>query len=563
MRRILIHTTLCLTCLISFVADAGAQDADRVGSADSGQPVWAPLAREVGSDQLQDDDIGRVDFDVSCIAAVRKDFDDAVGMLHHMMYVEARGAFEQIARQDPSCAMAHWGIAMTLFQPLWPIRPSPSDLDRGSTAVARALELGVKTDRERSLVTATQAFYTGLPTTDWWSRLGRWAAAMELAFDRQPDDMETGAFYALSQLAIAPVSENRMAHQARAARVLLGLYEREPKHPGAVHYTIHANDVQDRANESLEVVRSYDDIAPSVPHALHMPTHIFVRLGAWPDVIHWNKKSAAAALLFPAGDAVSHHYSHGMDYLAYAFLQRGADAEAAAVIDEALSRSPHQGTFISAFHLAAMPARYAVERRQWEEAAATGVRAHSYLPWEGFWWPEAMSWFAKGLGAARTGDIVAARGAAARMEELRDQANTAGEKGFVQYIETDRLVLAGWIAHAEGDTDAAVARMREGIALGASIEKHPVSPGALYPPNEALGDLFMLVDRPTLALDAFTASLRIWPKRFHSLLGAARAADASGDTKRARAYFEELLDVVGDTDTQREGVAEARAFLNR
>jgi tetratricopeptide (TPR) repeat protein len=376
-------------------------------------------------------------------------------------------------------------------------------------------------------------------------------------------DIETAAFYALSQLAVAPVSDNRMLRQARAAEVLLGIYDREPTHPGAIHYTIHANDVQGRAGESLDVVRNYDDIAPSVPHALHMPTHIFVRLGAWPDVIEWNRKSADAALRFPAGDAISHHYAHATDYLAYAYLQQGADEEASAVMDATVSRAPHQGTFMSAFHLAALPARYAVERRAWAEAAAVAVRQPKYLAWDRFWWPEAMSWFAKGLGAVQTGDLTAARTAEGRMRALRDRADKAGEEGFTRYIETDRLVLAGWIAHAEGDAEAGMARLREAAAVEASVEKHPVTPGTLYPPYEALGDLLLLLERPADALEAFAASLRIWPQRYHSLLGAARAARELGDVAHAKQYYGELLDVVGDAKTQRSGVVEAKAFVGK
>ncbi len=524
-------------------------------------PLLLSPAIACGNDAEGDHELGTVDFGVSCGAEVQGDFDRAVALMHHMMYVESRAAFEDVAERAPSCAMAHWGIAMTLFQPLWPSRPGPEDLRRGEASVRRAKELEPATDRERALVAAAEAFYREPESADWWTRIRRWADAMDEAFTPRQDDIETGALYALSQLAVGPVSDNRMLHQARAAEVLLGIHDREPQHPGAIHYTIHANDVQGRANESLDIVRSYDDIAPSVPHALHMPTHIFVRLGEWPGVIEWNRKSADAALQFPAGDAISHHFAHAMDYLVYAYLQRGEDEAAGAVMEETLPQSPHQGSFVAAFHLAAMPARYAVERREWREAASVEVRAHEYLPWDQFWWPEAMSWFAKGLGAARTGDLSAAREAEANMRALRDRADEAGEEGFKRYIETDRLVLAGWIAYAQGDAESAVAGMREAGEVEASVQKHPVTPGTLYPPYEALGDLLLALDRPADALDAFTASLEIWPKRYHSLLGAARAARQIGDAEQARAHYEQLLEVVGNADTARDGVGEAREFI--
>ena len=524
-------------------------------------PLLLSAVVACGNDAEGDHELGYVDFEVSCRADVRDDFDSAVALLHHMMYVESQAAFEEIAERAPGCAMAHWGIAMTLFQPLWPSRPGPEDIRRGEASVRRAMELEPGTDRELALVTAAEAFYREPEGADWWTRIRRFADAMDEAFTPRQDDIETGAFYALSQLAVGPVSDDQMLRQARAAGVLLGIHDREPQHPGSVHYMIHANDVRGRANESLDIVRSYDDIAPSVPHALHMPTHIFVRLGEWPSVIEWNRKSADAALQFPAGDAISHHFAHAMDYLMYAYLQRGDNAAASAVMEETLPQSPHQGTFVAAFHLAAMPARHAIERREWSEAATVELRAHQYLPWDQFWWPEAMSWFSRGLGAARTGDLSTALEAEASIRTLRDRADAAGEEGFKSYIETDRLVLAGWIAYAQGDAGSAVAAMREAGDVEASVQKHPVTPGALYPPYEALGDLLLALERPADALEAFTVSLEIWPERYHSLLGAARAARQTGDAEQARDHYEQLLEVVGDADTARDGVVEARGFV--
>ncbi len=509
----------------------------------------------------EDHSVGTVDFQVSCDSEVRADFDRAVALLHHMMYVEARAAFERIAERVPGCAMAHWGIAMTLFQPLWPARPGPEVLRRGWSAVRQASELEPATDRERQLVAAAAAFYREPEGADWWTRIRRWAEAMQEAYALRPDDIETAVFYALSQLAVGPVSENRMLHQARAAEVLLGVYEREPTHPGGIHYTIHANDVQGWAGESLDIVRSYDDIAPSVPHALHMPTHIFVRLGEWEEVIEWNRKSADAALRFRVGGAHTLHYSHALGYLVYAHLQRGDDEAALAVVEEAMSREPHQDDFVSAFHLAAMPARRAVERRAWEEAAALTPRTPGYLAWDRYWWPEAISWYAKGLGAVRSRDMDAARVAERRMRELARLAEEAGERDFHRYIEIDRLVLSGWLSHTEGKEEDAIKQMRDAVELEATVQKHPVTPGALYAPYEALGDLWIELNRPTEALAAYQSSLEIWPKRYRSLLGAARGARQAGEGDKAKAYYTELLEVVGDAETERPAVGEARDYL--
>lgn len=513
-------------------------------------------AQEVGAH-----DLGAVEFGVSCAPDVRADFDRALALLHHMMYQESRKAFEAIAAEDPDCAMAQWGIAMTLFQPLWPARPGPDQLRRGWEAVQRAKTLGPGTDRERAFVAAAEAFFREPESADWWTRIRRWAEAMEAAYRERPDDIETAAFYALSQLAVGPVTDGRMAHQARAAEVLLGIHEREPNHPGAIHYTIHANDVDGRAGRSLAIVRSYDDIAPSVAHALHMPTHIFVRLGEWPEVIEWNRKSADAALRSSAGaDAISLHYVHAMDYLLYAHLQRGEDQKARAVLDEVRGKGPYQEDFASAFHLAAMPARHAVERRDWAEAAGLTSRSPASLAWDRYPWAEALTWLGRGLGAVHTGDLAAARQAESRMQGLRDRAEAQGERDFARYIEIDRLILAAWLARAEGEPERAVTLARSAGELERQVQKHPITPGALMPAYEALGDLLLELNRPADALEAYETSRDVWPRRFNTLLGAARAARGAGDTERARDYYAELVDVVGPTADRAE-LREAREFL--
>jgi tetratricopeptide (TPR) repeat protein len=403
---------------------------------------------------------------------VAEDFDTALAMLHHMQYEESRTAFERIVAVEPDCSMAHWGIAMTLFQPLWPSRPEPEGLQRGWEAVNQAQELGVETEREADLVAATAAFFREPESAPWWTRIQRWSEAMNQAYAARPDDIETAAFYALSQLAVGQTQPDRMAYHNRAATVLLDIYERQPQHPGAIHYTIHANDVDARAGESLEIVRSYGLIAPEVPHALHMPTHIFVRLGAWPEVIEWNLKSAAAALKHPAATGISHHYPHALDYLVYAYLQRGEDEQARALVEEVLEQEePFQGTFISAFHLAAMPARYAVERRAWDEARAITPRMPASLAWDRFWWAESLSWFAQGLGALHSGEMAVAEQAEARMTALRDAAQAAGEETFADYIEIDRLVLAAWLAHRVGESEEALELAREAVQLESTTQK--------------------------------------------------------------------------------------------
>lgn len=514
-----------------------------------------------GSKEAAGADIGDVDFRASCAAEVSEDFNRAVAMLHHMMYAQAREAFERIAAKDSDCAMAHWGIAQTLFQPLWPTRPGAEDLERGRETLERAREIGVETDREKAILAAAEAFFED-PDADWWTRIDRWADALTSAHEAHPGDLEIGAFYALSRLAVGQTADDRARYNAEGARAALAVHEKSPNHPGAIHYLIHANDIDARAGENLDVVRAYGDIAPSVPHALHMPTHIFVRLGNWPEVIEWNRRSAEAALQHPAGDHVSHHYPHAADYLVYAHLQRGEDDKARAVLEGVLAKQGYQPSFISAFHLAAMPARFAVERRDWERAAAIEPRTPAEIPWDKFAWPEALSWAAHGLGAAHQGNLDQARRAGARLAVLRDGAEAAGESGFANYIEIDRLLLAGRIAQAQGNGDEAVALVERAAQLEDSMEKHPVTPGALLPPREALGELLLELDRPGEALAAFRSSQEVWPGRYRTLLGAARAASGTGDEDTAREYYGMLLETTA-AESDRPEVAEAREALDR
>ncbi|WP_240761735.1 tetratricopeptide repeat protein [Nitrosococcus wardiae] len=504
--------------------------------------------------------IGTVDFQASCDDAVQNDFDHALGLLHHMMYVQAREAFKEITETDPNCAIAYWGIATSLFQPLWGTRPSQEELHRGWLKIEKAEAL-VDDEREYYLIKATKAFFQDPESEDFRGRIHRWIQGMEAAYHANPGDLDTAALYALSRLTLAQQVEERDPLHEEAEGILRAIYEKIPTHPGAIHYTIHATDAKGRAKNALDMVAAYGEIAPEVPHALHMPSHIYVRLGDWPKVINWNRRSADAALKDTVNGAVSHHYLHAMDYLLYAHLQQGEDDKARTVLNEAIAKDPHQASFVSAFHSAAMPARYVVERRQWNEATGLEPRTPKYLPWDESLWAEGLTWYARGLGSVYTDNQKTARQAEERLEALRDQAKEAGDKSFATYIEVDRRILAGWIAWHEDAFDNAVALMRSAAELEASVEKHPVTPGALLPPNEALGHLLMDLGRPAEALEAYRISEEMRPGRYHTLLGAARAAAAAGDQNAARTYYHRVLEIT--LDSQRPGVVEARQFLGR
>jgi tetratricopeptide (TPR) repeat protein len=459
--------------------------------------------------------------------------------------------------------MAHWGIAMTLFQPLWPTRPRPAELQRGWEAVQKAKALQPPTGRERLFVAAAEAFFLEPASSDYWLRVRRWAQASETVYAALPEDPEAGAFHALALLATAPSDTISRDHSDRAADILLRLYRRHPQHPGAMHYLVHANDVPGRERESLEITRQYEAVAPRNPHALHMPTHIYTRLGDWDGVIRGNLRAAEAALEYPAGDRgefVWDEFPHAIEYLVYAYLQTGADDKAAAQLQRLRATPRLEPTFKTAFHLASTQARYALERGAWSEAAAILPREPTTLDWSRFAWPESVAWFARGLGAARLGRPAEAKVAVARLAELEAAAGKAGEQLFARNIQLLRLELQGWIAHVEGQDDASLASMREAVALEASTPKPAVTPAPTLPAQELLGDLLMEGKRPAEALVAYRRSAQIYPRRCNALLGAARAARALGDAAVAGDYYRQFLDVAGG-GTRRLPVKEALDFL--
>jgi tetratricopeptide (TPR) repeat protein len=519
----------------------------------------------VRAQQEADHPLGTVDFPVSCSEPAQVEFHRAVALLHHMSYPEARAAFERVATIDSRCAMAHWGVAMTLFQPLWPTRPGPEALQRGWEAVQKAEALEPPTERERLFVAAAEAFFLEPASTDYWLRIRRWEKAMERLHVALPNDPEAAALYALAHLATAPADVVSRAHSDRAAEILLRVYEQNPSHPGAMHYLIHANDVSGRERESLEVTRQYEALAPSNPHAIHMPTHIYTRLGDWGGVIRGNLRAADAALEHPAGDHgefVWDEFPHAMEYLIYAYLQTGADDRAATQLNRLRATSGLQPTFKTAFHLASTQARYALERRAWKEAARIVPREPATLDWDRFTWPEAITQFARGLGAAHSGKVNEARNAAERLQELEDATRKTGEDLFARNIEVLRLELNAWLAHMAGEEEASVSLMQETVELEASTPKHAVTPGPTLPAQELLGDLLMEQKQPAEALAAYKRSLELYPRRLNSLLGAARAARAQGDEASARSFYQELLEVA-EGGTRQPALEEAQSYLAR
>lgn len=497
------------------------------------------------------DAIGVVNFQADCAEHLRPDVDHALGMMHHMMYTQAQAEFEAISQKAPGCAAAHWGVATSMLQPLWGTTPSPAEIARGREAIARARE-AAEDEREKLLIEATAAFFE--PETDKVrERLSGWIAGMEKAYQAFPQDLNVATLYALSRLTLALSADDPQALHDEAEHVLRAAWEAEPSHPGAVHYSIHATDADGRGENATEIVDSYAEIAPDVPHALHMPSHIYVRLGDWPRTIEWNRRSADVAQGHKEGGATSFHYIHAVDYLVYGHLQRGEDQAAETVWKTAQANGPHQGNFPGAYHLASIPARLAVEARNWDAAAAIMPRTPGYISWDNFAWPDGLSWFARGLGAVHAGDLVAARQAEQRMATLVEDAKSAADARFAVYLEVDRKILEGWIANAQGKPERAIELMGSAGALESTVEKHPVTPGALLPPYESLGDLLLSLDRPAEALAAYERSDQTWPQRYNTLEGASRAAEEAGNTESALQWRHRLQETAPET-TRKAGI---------
>jgi tetratricopeptide (TPR) repeat protein len=507
--------------------------------------------------------VGKAHLAISSGPASQADFDTALAILHSFFYPEARLRFEALARREPTCAMAQWGIAMSYYHPLW-APPTPDDLKAGSAAARRAAELGGKTPLETGFIDAINTFYRDSEKVDHPSRTLAYEAAMASLHQAQPENDEVTIFYALAlngSFLLDP-SDKSYAKPRRAGAMLEEMAGRNPRHPGIAHYIIHSYDYPPLAEKALVVARGYAAIAPKVPHALHMPSHIFTRMGLWDESIASNlaaqKASEEYMALRSPGKAFSDEL-HAMDYLEYAYLQSGQLARARDVIDQAKSVKGVEpaNDFASAFALAAIPARYALETRSWQEAADLRVNA-GYIDWAGYPHMAASLAFANVLGAAKRGNLAAAKQAAGRLQALKD-AIPPKLKYWRDPVEAQRRAALAWIAQAEGRKADALGLLRSAADLEDATDKHPVTPGAILPAREQLGDLLMEQGQPDAALPEYEKALKVAPNRFNALAGAARAARGSGQPKLAAGYYRDLL---GASKTgERPEVQEARAYL--
>lgn len=518
--------------------------------------LFTPMALAQRADQQY----GEVDFPTSCSDEAQEAFDTGIALLHHMMYEQAAGHFSAAAEADASCAMAHWGIAMTQLRPLW-APPTEQEFEKGRSAVERAKALEAPTDREQQYVDAIATYYETAEDATHREGIQAWEEAQKDLHEAFPDDVDATAFYALSHLATAPPEDDTYAHQRRAGALLEALFDEAPEHPGLFHYLIHAYDNPVLAEEAIEVAREYDKLAPEVPHALHMPTHIFVRLGIWSDVIEWNRRSADAALRQSPEEYTSLHHVHALDYMVYAYLQRGQDQKAKEALQEILEVDTYQPHPASAYGIAAAKARLALERRQWGEAAELPLRVHDTYPWDNFPEHEAITYWARGLGAAKAGDLDAARAAVQTLEDLHQRTLEKGEDYWATLVDVRATTISAWITYAEGDYDRALTLMRDAADLEDSVDKHPITPSEVLPARELLGDMLRALDRPEQAIEAYEAALDVSPNRFNSLYGAGRAAEQAGQDDVAKTFYGTLAEISESADTERDPLTRARNFL--
>jgi tetratricopeptide (TPR) repeat protein len=514
------------------------------------------------------EDLGKVNFRISCTPEAQKQFNRAAAWLHSFGYQEAEKAFNAVTVTDPKCGMAWWGVAMSQYHPIW-VPPTQAELKKGWSAVEKARTLSAATEREKSYIAAIEEFFKDADKIDHRTRARAYEQAMEQIYRRHPEDREAAIFYALSLLEATMLPPGKdYSRQKKAAEILNEVLPHEPNHPGVTHYVIHSFDYPQLAELALPAARSYAKIAPASPHALHMPTHIFTRLGLWQESIQSNMASAASARTIVARThpgAASYDELHAMDYLMYAYLQGAQDQHSRAILKQlqTMSRVDVEN-FAAAYAFAAAPARYALERRAWAEAASLEIHPAAFA-WNRFVFAEAITHFARAVGAARNSNPEAARQSVERLASIQQSLASATDNPVNQYwakqVEIQRQAAAAWTARAEGKKAEALQLMRAAADLEASTDKSPVTPGAVLPARELLGDLLLNLNQPADALKEYEASLQDAPNRFNSLYGAAQAAELAGDLPKATSYYQKLISLCSQAEGERAELKRAKEFV--
>ena len=498
----------------------------------------------------QDEKLGKLSFPTSCDPKVQADFERGVAMIHSYWFLIARRTFEGVLREDPSCAIAYWGIALDLLNNSLAVVPPRADAEAAWAALEKARAVGAKTQREREWIEALSAYFRDHDKRPVNARLAAYNDAMEQLAQRYPDDYEAQAFYALTLQASASPSDTTYANQLKSVAILEKLYEQNPQHPGVTHFIIHAYDYHPLAEKGIPAARRYASIAPAVPHARHMPSHIYSMVGLWEESIASN---ASAIEIQP-------DYYHAADFSVYAHLQLAQDAKAKAMTDKSLAtadRGDRPINFVNFTAKNAMPARYVLERADWAGAAALPLKPSQYPQ------ADSLTHFARGLGMARSGNLAGAKAEIEAIKALRAALERTNQSYWADRSEEQILAISAWIALKEGARDQALRFMRTAADNEDASVKHVAMENRLYPFRELLGELLLEMGQSAAALSEFETALKQTPNRNRTYLGIARAADAAGNRQKASEYYGKLVALAKNADTERQEIREAKAFLAR
>ncbi len=513
-----------------------------------------------------DKQLGTVDFITSCSASTKKDFDLAIALLHSFEYDEAEKVFAKVIDAEPGCAMAYWGAAMCNYHQVWPSPPSREELEKGNKAISIAQSLAKEPGKEKALIDAMAVFYNDWDKTAHRERSLRFEKAMEKVYKDYPGDKEVAIFYALSLVGAADPADKSYSNQKKAGSILTALYPGSPNHPGIVHYIIHTYDSPELAILALPAARKYASIAPSSAHAQHMPSHIFTRLGLWDEAIHSNLLSTASAKCYAEGAGIKGHWDeelHGMDYLVYAYLQKGENDSARMQLEYLRNiKDVFPVNFKVAYAFSAIPARYFLENKMWKEAA--GMEFYpANLPWTKFPWQKAMFHFACLLGKVHTGATSSAKKELEQLNSIYDTLISQQDVYKANQVLIQIRAGEAWILWKEGKIKEALEKMTLAADMEDKTEKSPVTPGEVIPAKELLADMLLLMDQPVPALTAYEADLKKHPNRFNGLYGAGLTSERAGNKLKAKGYYQQLLTVANTSTASRPELKMAKLFLEK
>ena len=509
------------------------------------------------------DEFGTLTFLNSCKGKAKEDFNTGVKLLHSFEYEEAEKMFAKVIDEEPECALAYWGVAMSNFHPLWS-PATPDELRKGSKAIEIAQSISNKTKREEGYINAIATYYNNWEKTDHRTRCLKFEEAMKELHSAFPEDNEAAIFYALSLNGAADPTDKTYSKQKAAGKLLNALYDKFPNHPGVVHYIIHTFDTPELAELALSAARKYAAVAPSSAHALHMPSHIFTRLGLWNEGIQSNINSVSSARCYAEAAGIKGHWDeelHGLDYLVYGYLQKGDNIRAKQQLDYLNTITEvYPANFKIAYAFAAIPARYVIENKQWKEAANLQFHKANF-DWQNFQWEKAITHFARLLGCVNTGGLQEAKVELTELQQAQSKLSAQKEVFKANKVLVQVKAAEAWILFKEGKHDEAIKLMNAAADLEDKTGKHPVTPGDVIPARELLGDMLMQMNKPSEAFYVYEASLKNTPLRFNGLYGAYTAAKQSGNILQAKAYSNQLVEIVQSTNSNRPEIASVKRFL--